>query len=92
MARSAPHSLDQLQPLPAPRFVTDDQLRAHFGLSQRALNALRAGRSFPRKDALIGKTDRRAVEIFFDRRAGIHSPALAGGMAAVHDGVENFDD
>lgn len=75
----------------APRFMTDDELRRHFGLSERALDRLRAGRSFPRKDGLINKTDRRAVEVFFDQRAGIASP-MAGGFAAVMDGEERFDD
>ncbi|MCO5085101.1 MAG: hypothetical protein M9939_26505 [Mesorhizobium sp.] len=72
--------------------MTDEQLRSHFGLSERALNRLRATRRFPQRDELINKTDRRAVEAFFDRRAGIHSPVVAGAFAGGIDGEENFDD
>ena len=75
---------------PPPRFMADEELRTHFGLSQRALDRLRHLPFFPARDGLINKTDRRAVEAFFDRRAGIASPAQ-GGMVAV-DGQENFDD
>jgi hypothetical protein len=75
-----------------PRFMTDGELRAWFGLSERALNRLRATRSFPPKDEQIGKTDRRSVEVFFDRRAGLDSPLLAGGNPAAVDGREYFDD
>ncbi len=75
-----------------PRFMNDQQLRDHFGLGDRALTRLRATRQFPPRDELINKTDRRAVELFFDRRAGIASPvAAAGGLAAV-DGEENWND
>jgi len=80
------------KPLRTPRFMTDDELRAHFGLSLRALNRLRATRKFPARDALVNKTDRRAVELYFDQRAGIHSPVAAGGWSAAPDGDENFDD
>jgi len=74
-----------------PRFMTDQQLRDHFGLPERALDRLRATRTFPQKDGLVNKTDRRAVEVFFDRRAGIPSPIAVGGHTAVTDGEENFD-
>ncbi|HEV2507358.1 MAG TPA: hypothetical protein VGV39_30075 [Mesorhizobium sp.] len=72
-----------------PRFMTDEQLRKHFGLSERALSRLRASPRFPRKDGLILKTDRRAVDKFFDARAGINSPSLVGNSAGI-DGEENF--
>ncbi|WP_157928851.1 hypothetical protein [Pararhizobium haloflavum] len=75
-----------------PRFMTDDQLRAYFGLSDRALQRLRATRAFPQRDNLINKTDRRAVELFFDRRAGIASSMGVGTVATALDGDENFDD
>lgn len=74
-----------------PRFMTDSELREHFGLTDRALNRLRATRMFPTKDGLINKTDRRAVELFFDRRAGITSPAFGGDLAAAIDGQEVFE-
>lgn len=76
----------------APRFMTDQQLRDWFGLSERAFDRLRATRNFPVKDRLINKTDRRAVEVFFDRRAGLDSPASAGSVRAGVDREENFDD
>lgn len=76
----------------APRFMTDGQLREWFGLSERAFDRLRATRSFPAKDRLVNKTDRRAVEVFFDRRAGLDSPIRAGGSLAAVDGEEHFDD
>lgn len=73
-----------------PRFMTDEQMRLYFGLSERALTRLRCLNTFPQRDRLIDKTDRRAVEIFFDRRAGIQfSSGLGGNLAAV-DGEENF--
>lgn len=71
--------------------MTDEELRTHFGLSSRALTRLRALRRFPKKDPLIGKTDRRAVDAFFDERSGlmeqIERPVLFG-----RDGPENFSD
>lgn len=73
-----------------PRFMTDEQLRQYFGLTERALTRLKASRSFPAKDALIGKTDCRAVEIYFDRRAGIASSFPLGGNQVAEDGEENF--
>lgn len=76
----------------APRFMTDEQLRAHFGLSERALTRLRATPQFPKKDGLIHRTDSRAVEVYFDRRAGIASPRAAINGMAVIDGEEHFDD
>lgn len=75
-----------------PRFMTDEQLRDHFGLSDRALYRLRMTRTFPQRDQLVNKTDRRAVECFFDRRAGIASPVSAGAIAGAIDGEENFHD
>lgn len=74
-----------------PRFMTDQELRDHFGLTERALTRLRSTRAFPQKDGLINRTDRRAVELFFDRRAGILSPSTIGGNPAVMDGDENFN-
>jgi hypothetical protein len=74
-----------------PRFLTDEELRACFGLSERALTRLRATERFPVKDGLINKTDRRAVELFFDRRAGLPSPVGAINGMATADGEENFN-
>lgn len=74
----------------SPRFMTDDELRSYFGLSERALNRLRATNRFPQRDALINKTDRRAVELFFDRRSGLASPMAAINGMAAPDGEENF--
>lgn len=68
----------------APRFMTDAELRQHFGLSERAMTRLRATKHFPRKDPLIGKTDRKVVERFFDHRAGLTGPA------PIPDGDEHF--
>lgn len=75
-----------------PRFMTDEQIREHFGLSERALSRLRAIPSFPRRDPLVNKTDRFAVHAYFDWRAGIRSPSLAGNVAGGIDGEEHFDD
>ncbi len=72
-----------------PRFMTDSELREFFGLSERALSRLRNSPLFPRKDALINKTDRRAVEVFFDRRSKITSPSRADNPVGI-DGEENF--
>lgn len=74
-----------------PRFMTDEQLRDHFGLSERAMTRLRATKGFPQRDALINRTDSRAVGFFFDRRAGLPSPMAAINGMAVADGEENFD-
>ena len=75
-----------------PRFLNDEELRAFFGLSERALGRLRATNSFPPKDGLINKTDRRAVELFFDRRAGLSASTAAIYGMATPDGEEHFDD
>jgi hypothetical protein len=75
----------------SPRFMNDEELRTFFGLSERALNRLRATARFPQKDALINKTDRRAVELFFDRRAGLASPVAAINGMVAPDGEENFN-
>ena len=72
-----------------PRFMNDQQLRSHFGISQRALQRLRATGYFPSKDALIGKTDRRAVDRYFDTRAGIPQPPYS---FASDDGQEHWGD
>jgi hypothetical protein len=84
--------LSEAQRRALPRFMSDEQLREYFGLSERALTRLRATSHFPARDGLINKTDRRAVELFFDRRAGIAFPVAANGNLAVVDGEENFDD
>jgi len=81
MAASLPH---------VPRFMTDAELREHFGLPERAPNRLRATNIFPPKDTLIGKTDSRAVENFFDRRIGLESDSHRSDLAAAYDGKENF--
>lgn len=74
-----------------PRFLTDEELRQCFGLSERALTRLRATQRFPQRDPLINKTDRRAVELFFDRRSGLTSPMSAISEMALVDGEENFN-
>ncbi|WP_354063896.1 hypothetical protein [Devosia sp. 2618] len=51
--------------------MIDAELRAYFGLSERALQRLRMTGKFPKKDALIGKTDSKAVDHYFDQRAGL---------------------
>ncbi len=51
--------------------MTDKELRAYFGLSDRALKRYRELREFPQKDALAGKSDSVAVGRFFDWVAGI---------------------
>ena len=70
----------------SPRFMTDEQLREHFGISEGALYRLRMTRLFPVKDALVGKTDSKAVDRFFDRRAGL----LSSRPAFAADGEEDF--
>lgn len=74
-----------------PRFMSDEELRSFFGLSERALTRLRATSRFPQRDGLINKTDRRAVELFFDRRAGLASPVGTSDLLASADGEENFN-
>ncbi|MBP0616514.1 hypothetical protein [Jiella mangrovi] len=54
-----------------PRFMTDKELRAYFGLSERALRRYRALKEFPQKDIVVGKTDSVAVTRFFDWVAGL---------------------
>lgn len=73
---------------PAPRFLSDEEICRCYGLSDRALTRLRATRGFPQKDGLIRKTDRRAVDIFFDRRLGLESSGRGSDFAV--DGKENF--
>ncbi|MER9769015.1 hypothetical protein NKJ09_23455 [Mesorhizobium sp. M0189] len=73
------------------RFMTESELRRHFGLSERALTRLRLTKGFPRKDALVDKTDRKAVEKFFDARAGLTSGSPVDGNQVVEDGEENFN-
>lgn len=83
-------SSEHLTVWPPPRFMTEAELRKFFGLSERALNRLRQVRGFPSRDVLISKTDRTAVDRFFDFRAGIEKP---GGVKMIEpmDGVECFD-
>lgn len=54
-----------------PRFMTDKDLRAYFGLSDRALRHYRGLKEFPAKDVVAGKTDSVAVSRFFDWVAGL---------------------
>jgi hypothetical protein len=68
--------------------MTDAELRHYFGLSGRALARLRLTEHFPGKDPLVGKTDRKAVDRFFDRRAGLDR----GQVLVIEDGPENFGD
>ena len=77
---------------PAPRFMTDEQLREHFGLSDRALTRLRMTETFPRRDELTNKTDRKAVDLFFDQRSGILFSRFSGNGAGEIDGEECFHD
>lgn len=67
--------------------MTDAQMRKHFGLSERALQRLRNANNFPKRDELIGKTDSKAVDRYFDGRAGLLPPA----RIAYEDGQEKFD-
>lgn len=85
---SVRHMRDKNQPQ-TPRFMTDAELRLHFGLSERALTRLRATGLFPRKDQLVGKTDRKLVDSFFDHRAGIAGFDPQGWFPP--DGEEHFD-
>ena len=70
-----------------PRMMTDAELREYFGLPERALRSLRADRAFPRKNPIVGKTDRRAVDNYFDRVAGLANPLSADNVV---DGQEDF--
>lgn len=54
-----------------PRFMTDKEVRAFFGLSERALKRYRELKEFPQKDLVAGKTDSVAIGRFFDWMAGI---------------------
>lgn len=72
-----------------PRFQTDDQLIKCFGISQRALNALRSNARFPQRDPVLKKTDSKAVDAFFDSRAGL-SFQSPNHIEALEDGEENF--
>lgn len=81
--------MDEAESDVKPRFMTDEQIRRYFGLSERALARLRASPRFPRRDGLINKTDRRAVDKFFDLRSGIASPSRADNPVGI-DGDENF--
>ena len=70
---------------PQARFLTDGELRRVFGLTESALKALRKKRTFPRHHPLFRKTDRRAVDLYFDNESGI------GQISALKpDGRENF--
>ncbi|MCJ8310943.1 MAG: hypothetical protein HRU27_19400 [Rhizobiaceae bacterium] len=70
---------------PQARFLTDGELRQVFGLTENALKALRKNRRFPRHHPLFKKTDRRAVDLYFDNESGI------GQFSAFKpDGKENF--
>lgn len=70
-----------------PRMMSDAELRGYFGLSDRALRMLKGDRQFPRKDALVGKTDRKAVDFYFDRRSGLPHPSAVDNVV---DGQEEF--
>lgn len=70
--------------------MTDGELCEHFGISERKLRAARSVPGFPKRDPLFGKTDRKAVENWFDRRAGIGNVSIAHGKPAVIDGKENL--
>lgn len=72
-----------------PRWMTDAQMMEAFGLSQRALSALRSNPKFPTRDALLNKTDSKAVDAFFDKRSGLSLHPSSHGPFA-HDGEENF--
>lgn len=59
----------------SPRLLTDEELAHYMGHSIGWLTAERRmeleRKGFPRKDGLTGRTDRRAVDAFLDRRSGI---------------------
>lgn len=68
--------------------MTVSELLAYSGLSEHALLRLIGG--FPRKDARTGKTDRKAVDRYFDLGSGLPARFAKGGMAHV-DGTDSFD-
>jgi hypothetical protein len=76
-------------PADLPRFVTDSDLMRAFGLSKNALAAFRRNPAFPKRDPVLKKTDRKAVDSFFDKRAGLTVHVSPHGQS-VHDGEENF--
>ena len=51
--------------------MTDKELKAYFGLSDRALKRYRELKEFPQKDVVAGKSDSAAIARFFDWVAGI---------------------
>jgi len=75
----------------APRFLYDSEIKARFGLSDKALICLRKCKGFPQRDPIINKTDSDAVAFFFDQRAGMVS-LQANGSPAIDPGREYFDD
>ena len=67
-----------------PRFLTDGELSNYLGHSDGwltpARRALLERHGFPRKDRLIGRTDRRAVDAFLDRRSGLDRDGYDDGL------------
>lgn len=68
-----------------PRFMTDQQLRSYFGLTERALVRLNAMREFPKRDAITNRRDSRAIDLFFDRMSGLEPHGRSGAPAAVKE-------
>jgi hypothetical protein len=56
--------------------MTDAQIRAHFGLTERALMLLKSIRDFPQRDRITNKRDSKAVDRFFDRMSGLDGQTL----------------
>ena len=55
-----------------PRFMTDAELKQHFGVGESSLRALRRDPKFPQKmRPELTRTDSRAVDHHFDIRSGI---------------------
>ena len=71
--------------VPAPRILTEYQVACRFGRSEGWLRETRTRlerEGFPARDEWLDGTDAEAVELWFDRRAGlIDEPAVDDTMA-----------
>ena len=67
-----------------PRFLTDGEPCNYLGHGEGWLTPERRSllerHGFPRKDSLIGRTDRRAVDAFLDRRSGLPEHGYDDGL------------
>ncbi len=56
----------------SPRFMTDAEIRTHFGIDADSLRALRRDPKFPQKmRPELTKTDSRVIDHYFDVRSGV---------------------